>query len=129
MKRGEVHLCDLGDPTDPEQGFRRPVLVVSVDQFHRSGLAVILPITRTRRPVPTSIELEGAGLDHTSYIQADQIRTVSQRRLSRRLGTVDDLTMIPVEQALARLLGLVATVGAALDARPGGEVRPASRTG
>ncbi|MGH3681798.1 MAG: type II toxin-antitoxin system PemK/MazF family toxin [Natronosporangium sp.] len=107
MKRGEIHLCDLGDPTDPEQGFRRPVLVVSVDQLHRSGLAVVLPITRTRRPVPTSIEIEGAGLAHTSYIQVDQIRTVSQRRIERRLGMVDEVTMVPVERALARLLGLV----------------------
>lgn len=111
MRRGETHLCDLGEPTDPEQGFRRPALVVSVDPFHRSGLAVILPITTTRRPVPTSIEVEagdGAGLDRTSYIQVDQIRTVSQKRLGRRLGTVDEVTMADVERVLGRLLGLSA---------------------
>jgi mRNA interferase MazF len=106
VRRGEIHLCDLGDPINPEQGFRRPALVVSVDPFHRSGLAVILPITSTRRPVPTAIEVEGAGLDHTSYIQVDQIRTVSQKRLTRRLGRADEVTMIRIEQVLARLLGL-----------------------
>lgn len=106
MRRGETHLCDLGEPTDPEQDFRRPVLVVSVDQFHKSGLAVVLPITSSRRPVPTAIEVEDAGLDHTSYIQVDQIRTVSQKRLTRQLGVVDDVTMIRVAQVLARLLGL-----------------------
>lgn len=109
MRRGEIHLCDLGEPADAEQGFGRPTLVVSVDPFHRSGLAVILPITTTRRPVPTSIEVEGgagAGLDRTSYIQVDQIRTVSQKRLGRRLGAVDTATMVGVERVLVRLLGL-----------------------
>ncbi len=112
MKRGETYLCDLGEPTNPEQGFFRPVVVVSVDEFHSSGLAVILPITSTRRPVPTSIEVEGAGLDHESYLQADQIRTVSQRRLSQRLGVVDDLVMLRIEQILVRVLGLSRALGA-----------------
>lgn len=106
MRRGEIHLCDLGDPINPEPGFRRPALVVSVDTFHRSGLAVILPITSARRPVPTVVEVEGAGPDHASYIHVDQIRTVSQKRLTRRLGRVDEVTMIRIEQVLARLLGL-----------------------
>lgn len=106
MRRGEIYLCDLGDPVNPEQGFRRPALVVSVDPFHRSGLVVVLPITTTKRPVPTVIEVEGAGLDRTSYIQIDQIRTVSQKRLTRRFGSVDGVTLIQVEQVLTRLLGL-----------------------
>ncbi|WP_170181652.1 type II toxin-antitoxin system PemK/MazF family toxin [Haloactinospora alba] len=106
MKRSETYLCDLGEPTGPEQGFYRPAVIISVDPFHRSGLAVILPITSTRRPVPTSIEVTGAGLDHTSYIQVDQIRTVSQKRLARQLGRVDEVTMLQTERALMRLLGL-----------------------
>lgn len=101
-----MHICDFGEPTSPEQGFLRPALVISVDPFHRSGLAVVLPITSTRRPVPTSIEVEGGGLDHTSYIQVDQVRTVSQKRLVRHLGTVDDVTMLQVGRVLTRLLGL-----------------------
>lgn len=106
MRRGEVRLCDFGDPVNPEQGHRRPALVVSVDPFHRSGLAVVLPITTTKRPVPTAIEVEGAGFDRTSYIQVDQIRTVSHERLTRRFGMIDAVTMIRIEQVLARLLGL-----------------------
>jgi mRNA interferase MazF len=106
VRRGEVHLCDFGDPVNPEQGFRRPALVVSVDPFHQSGLAVVLPLTTAKRPVPTAIEVEGAGLDRTSYIQVDQIRTISQKRLTRRFGMVDGVTMIRVEQVLARMLGI-----------------------
>jgi mRNA interferase MazF len=108
VRRGEIFQCDFGDPVNPEQGFRRPAMVISVDPFHRSGLAVVLPITSTKRPVPTAVEVEGAGLDRTSYIQVDQIRTLSQKRLTRQLGVVDGVTLIRIEQVLGRLLGLVA---------------------
>lgn len=80
--------------------------MVSVDPFHRSGRAVVLPLTRTKRPVPTVIEVDATGLRETSYIQVDQIRTVSQRRLTRRIGACGEVTMVRVEQALSRLLGL-----------------------
>jgi mRNA-degrading endonuclease toxin of MazEF toxin-antitoxin module len=56
--------------------------------------------------VPTVIEVEGAGLRETSYIPADRIRTVSQRRLTRRIGACDETTLVRVERALSRLPGL-----------------------
>jgi mRNA interferase MazF len=107
VRRGDIYLCDLGQPVGHEQGFDRPVLLISVDQFHRSGLAVVAPLTRTKRPLPTVIEIEGAGLEATSYVQVDQIRTVSQKRMAPRpLGACDPITMMRVERALIRLLGL-----------------------
>lgn len=107
MRRADIRLGDLGDPIGHEQGMIRPVLIVSSDAFHRSGLAVIMPLTRTRREVFTSIEIEHPGLRETSYIQTDQIRTVSQQRLGRYLGTADDAVMHRTGQAIMRLLGLV----------------------
>lgn len=103
MRRGDVHICGFGEP---EQDFVRPALVVSVEPFHRSGLAVVAPLTSTRRPVPTSVEIDAAGLHLTPYVQVDQVRTLSQRRLGRRIGACDDVTMGRVERVLARLLGL-----------------------
>lgn len=99
-------MVDYGQPIGHEATGLRPALVMSVDPFHRSGLAVTLPVTSTERDVPTSIEIENDGLDQTSYIQVDQIRTVSQDRMAHRMGLADDMTMVRVEHALARLLGL-----------------------
>jgi mRNA interferase MazF len=106
VKRGDILLCDLGNPIGHEQGKVRPVLVVSADPFHRSGLAVIAPLTRTHRQLFTSVEIEHPGLRETSYIQTDQLRTVSQLRFGRQVASADELVMHHVGRAIKRLLAL-----------------------
>jgi mRNA interferase MazF len=96
VRRGDVYLCDFGDPIGREQGFRRPALIVSHDEMARHGLPVVLPITRTKRGYPTHVELE-AVLPVTGYVQCEQIRAVSSRRLIRPVGTVGGLTMMRIE--------------------------------
>ncbi len=105
MNRGDVYLCDLGDPIGHEQGHRRPVVIVSREEMARFGIPVVVPVSRTRKDYPTHIELEGV-LPVTSYIQCEHLRTVSAERLVRRLGSVDGLHMMKVELVLRRILGL-----------------------
>jgi mRNA interferase MazF len=108
--RGEVWLVDFGEPIGHEQGYRRPAVVISVDRFNRSRaeLAVVLPITSTRRGLPSHIEIEAgeSGLDHTSYAKTEDIKSVSTQRLIRRLGLVPADRLDRAEHALRLLLGL-----------------------
>ncbi|MBN9608533.1 MAG: mRNA-degrading endonuclease [Actinobacteria bacterium 69-20] len=108
--RGEVWLVDFGEPIGHEQGYRRPAAVISVDRFNRSRaeLAVVLPITSTRRGLPSHIEIEAgeSGLDHTSYAKTEDIKSVSTQRLIRRLGLVPADRLDRAEHALRLLLGL-----------------------
>lgn len=106
--RGEVWLIDLGEPIGHEAGDSRPGLVISDDPANAHGLAVICPITRSRLGYPTHVEIEPgrSGLDETSYVQTEQIRTVSTRRLTRKLGTMDIVPMAAAEHALRMLLRL-----------------------
>lgn len=106
--RGTIWLSDLGEPMGPEAGSARPALVVSDDRANGHGLVVICPITRTRLSYPTHIEVERgrSGLAATSYVQAEQVRTVSTLRLLHRLGEVDTVTMLQLERALRFLLRL-----------------------
>ena len=105
MRRGDIYLCDFGNPIGHEQGFQRPALIVSHDEMARYGLPVVLPVTRTKRGYPTHVELDGV-LPVTSYVQCEQIRTVSTERLIRPLGTINDLTLMHIEQILRRILML-----------------------
>lgn len=105
MRRGDVYLCDFGNPIGHEQGFRRPALIVSHDEMARHGLPVVLPITRTKRGYPTHLELDDV-LPVTSYVQCEQIRVISVQRLIRPVGTVGSLTMMRIEQILRRILAL-----------------------
>lgn len=104
MNRGEIYLCDLGKPLGHERGFLRPALIVSASEWSKFGSPIVVPMTRTRRGYITHVELEGV-LGQTSYIQCEQIRVVSQERLVKRLGEVDGVTMLQVEDVLHRLLG------------------------
>lgn len=110
MKRGEVWLADLDPTVGHEQAGRRPVLVLSVERFNTSGaeLVVILPITSRLRRLPTRPRIvppEG-GLSLESWVICEQPRTLSQRRLVSKLGTVTQTTMDAVSKIVGMLLGL-----------------------
>ena len=99
------------DPTiGHEQGGQRPALVVSDDMLNRSpaGLVIVAPITGTDRGIPAHVRVASGegGLTKASVVMADQIRTISRRRIVRRLGAVSPSTMVQVEDRLKLVLGL-----------------------
>jgi len=106
--RGQVWLLDLGEPIGHEAAFNRPALVISDDPANRHGLVVVCPIGTAGRNYPTRVELEPgrSGLDQTSYIQCEQVRTVSTRRLVHQLGAIDRGSLGEVEHVLRLLLRL-----------------------
>ena len=92
-RRGEIWLIDLGEPVGHEQGWMRPALVVSSDEWNRhADVVTVLPLTRTKHGLPTRVEIEPGrnnGLDETSYARCEDIRSVSGRRLVHRVGAVE----------------------------------------
>lgn len=110
MKRGEIYFADLGDPVGHEQGVRRPVLVVSAQPWLDSipPVLAVLPLTRTRRERTTHVEIESgsSGLNATSYIKCEDIRSISPLRLQERFGHADDSLLAEVDLTLRRLLAL-----------------------
>lgn len=106
--RGEVWLIDLGEPMGHEAGFTRPGLVISDERANRHGLVVVCPIGRAKRGYPTRVEIEPgtSGLHEVSYVQVEQVRTVSADRLLRRVGSADLVAITQVERALRFLLCL-----------------------
>lgn len=110
MERGAVWLVDFGEPIGHEPEGRRPAVLVSSTAYNTgpAGLVVAVPFTRTRRGIPLHVEVEPgvSGLSATSYATCDDIRSLSTRRLVRRLGDVDVTAMLAIEQVLRRLLVL-----------------------
>lgn len=109
-RRGEVWLIDLGEPLGHEQGWQRPALVVSSDGWNRHATTcTVLPMARTRRGLPTRVEVEPTpanGLDETSYARCEDVRAVSEERLVRRLGAVDAVVQLAVARTLRTFLEL-----------------------
>jgi mRNA interferase MazF len=102
-------MADLGEPVGREQGFQRPVLVVSVDEWNQRSreLVIVIPITSRSRGWPTHVAVPtSAGLRMPSFGKVEDLRSISLRRLTRRLGSAPDAAMIHVGRVMRMLLGL-----------------------
>lgn len=83
---------------DPVQGSeqrgRRPVLVVSNEEFNQAMPNVtMLPLTSTqRRLYPSEVLLPKGAAGHPldSIVMAHQVRTISKARLGHHLGYLED---------------------------------------
>ena len=88
--QGEVWFCDLDPVRGHEQAGRRPAVVVSVDQLGLgpSGLAIVVPLTRTERPSPLHVSLDPpeGGVRERSYATPEMVRSISRERLIERWG-------------------------------------------
>ncbi len=107
-RRGDLWLLDFGEPLGHEQGWVRPAVVVSSDDWNRHASTVtVLPMTRTRFDLPTRVEVEPSaanGLDATSYARCEDVHGVSEFRLLHRIGALDALDMRAVSRTLQRFL-------------------------
>lgn len=91
-----IFLADLNPVIGSEQSGKRPVLVISDEDFNRTmPVVTVLPITSLkegRRVYPNEVLLkkEPGGLSQDSIILAHQIRTISKQRLKDSAGFVND---------------------------------------
>ena len=108
--RGDIYDVNLGQPIGHEPGFTRPAVVVSVDIINNGPgeLVSVVPISSKFYGLRSHVELEPgtSGLDHVSYARCDQIRTISTRRLSIRLGEATQDEVHKISQALRFILDL-----------------------
>jgi len=68
---------------------------------------IVTPLTTTRRGLSLHIEVEAVpetGLETTSYVQCELIRSVNSNRLVHRLGTVGSETTNQVTTVIETLL-------------------------
>jgi mRNA interferase MazF len=100
--RYEVHWVSLDPTAGKEVQKTRPCVVVSPDAMHRTGMAVVCPLTTTLHP-QWAHRLQITCASKPAEIMADQIRAVSLGRFVKR---IDLLTATDV-QALRDLLALL----------------------
>jgi len=92
--RWDVYIADLEPVLGSEQGGKRPVLVISNDDFNEvMPVLTVIPITSLkigRQIYPTEILLvKGiANLELDSLILPHQIRTISRKRIGKLIGSL-----------------------------------------
>jgi mRNA interferase MazF len=111
ISNGALYAADLNPRRGTEAGKVRPVLVVQTDLLNAVGhpSTVVVPCTTRlagqsllRVLLPRHI----AGNRSECELMIDQVRTIDNRRLRRRVGRVPHLILGEVREKLRRLLDL-----------------------
>lgn len=86
--RGDVVWANLEPTVGHEQAGQRPVVVISADVFNeRSGTVIAMALTsqEQRAGFPLTHELR---LRKRAWVKISQVRTLSTRRLGKKIGRV-----------------------------------------
>src|SRR5262245_35658793 len=107
MKRGEVWWIDFSGSVGGEVRKSRPALTVSNESDNRflNRIQVVPLTTNIGRFYPSEAPVTIRGKAHKAM--ADQIATVSKRRIGNRAGRISRVELQGVEQALKVQLGLI----------------------
>jgi|SRR3989344_2727715 len=105
IKRGEIFLANLEPIKGKEQGGIRPVLVIQNDISNKhSPVTIISAITSKifAKEYSTNIFIskKESGLDKDSTIMLNQIRTIDNSRLIKRISSLDNFSMNKVDRAI-----------------------------
>ena len=90
-RQGDFIAIAFEPQTGHEQSGRRPALVISHDLFNQhTGLAIVCPITNTRRDYPFHVAIPAGG-EVTGFVMVEQVRSIDYRaRLVKRIGRAPD---------------------------------------
>jgi len=105
----DLWLLDFGDPFPGEPASYRPALILGPPASFgpRFPFVVVAPLTTTDRGLSLHVEVESSsdtGLDTTSWVQCELIRSVNRGRLLHYLGRVDHVVRQQVATILSTLL-------------------------
>lgn len=90
MKQYDIYLADLNPTIGREQQGRRPVLIISNEYENILDILTIIPITSLkdgRKVYPNELLLKEE-LEKPSILLCQQIRTISKKRLMKKLTTI-----------------------------------------
>jgi len=112
MNRGEIWLVDLDPTVGAEMKKTRPALIMSDNKLGKLPLKVIVPITGWKehyRIAPWMIKIEPNtvnGLVKISSLDCFQIRSVSQERLTEKIGEITSAEIDKVQEGILKILGM-----------------------
>ncbi len=105
--RGDIHWADLNPVIGSEQGSLRPVLILSHNIFNdRSGTVIAVAITSQpqRAGYPLTLELSSAELPKKSWAKISQIRTLSTKRIGKKIASASDEEITSIIDGLNEII-------------------------
>lgn len=106
--RGSIYWADLNPVIGSEQGGQRPMLILSHDVFNeRSGTVIAAALTSQaqRAGFPLTLELDSPKLPRKSWVKISQIRTLSVKRIGKRISRITEEELALVIDGLNEIIG------------------------
>jgi mRNA interferase MazF len=106
--RGNIHWADLNPVIGSEQGGLRPVLILSHNVFNeRSGTVIAVALTSQpqRAAFPLTLELNEKNLPKKSWVKISQIRTLSTKRIGKKIATASEEDLSLIIEGLNEIIG------------------------
>lgn len=101
-KRYDVMLVNLDPTIGHEIKKTRPCLVISPDEMNKHiQTRIVAPMTTKSRMYPTRIACKFN--NKLGQIVLDQIRTIDQKRMVKKLGQIDTKTQKKVSELLVEM--------------------------
>ncbi len=135
MRRGEIWWADLAPAPGRVAGRRRPLLIVSADEFNASAIPTVVTaaISSDERlaEAPGNVRLvpSDSGLGRPAVVDVAALRTVHRAALSGRVATLPGRVMRRVDEGIRLALAVPlrpAPVPAPAPAEPAPARAPAS---
>ena len=111
LLRGEIRWANIetaDQVVGHEQGNRRPALILSNEHFNATSQLVIVALigsSSVNRGRSTSLRIQSVQMpNHPSWVLADQVRTLSAKRMGELIGKMSDTEIMSVVRILFRLI-------------------------
>lgn len=112
MKRGEIWWASLDEPAGSGPGYRRPVVVISSNEFNQSKINTVLVaiITANLRlaeaPGNFRVSKKETGLSKESVVNISQLLTLDKSFLTEKAGKLLPNTVIHLNEGLRLVLSI-----------------------
>lgn len=112
MKKGEIWWASLGEPRGSEPGFRRPVVIVSSNEFNDSRINTVLAAVITSNlhladaPGNILLQKKSSKLAKDSVINVSQIITIDKIFLTEKISKLNAQYLNALDAGLGLVLGL-----------------------
>ena len=111
MKKGDICWASRGQPMGSEPGYRRPIVVISSNDFNQSKIRTVIVAIITSNlhladaPGNFSLSKKNTGLDRDSVLNISQLMTLDKSFLTERIGKLSNKQLNFLDDSIKLVLG------------------------
>ena len=112
MKRGEIWWASMGEPRGSEPGYRRPVVIISSNEFNQSLIQTVVcaAITSNLRLInaPGNFKLakSKSGINRDSVVNVSQLITLDKSFFTEQVGKLNNKQIYSLKEGLKLVLDI-----------------------